>query len=98
MAHLLQKFISLQTGYNPSDGDIVMYIGEDEKLGDEGYSVNIGEKVEIRTTTTESADKIVFQIKSQAAAWLFCFMRAEKFVENFGRMWKKMENYFYFCR
>lgn len=50
-----------------------MYIGEDEKLGDEGYSVNIGEKVEIKTITTESADKIVFQIKSQAAAWLFLF-------------------------
>ena len=29
-----------------------MYIGEDEKLGDEGYSVNIGEKVEIKTITT----------------------------------------------
>ena len=50
-----------------------MYIGEDEKLGDDGYSVNIGEKVEIKTITTESADKIVFQIKSQAAAWLFLF-------------------------
>ena len=65
-----------------------MYIGEDEKLGDEGYSVNIGEKVEIKTITTESADKIVFQIKSQAAAWLFLFYAHRKVR---GKFWKNVE-------
>ncbi len=72
----IQKMFGIKvkvSGGKASEGDIVMSICEDKKLGDEGYSVNISEKVEIKATTTRGliwATRSLLQIAEQKGAKL----------------------------